>query len=425
LWRGGFIVTVTIAATQFQTGRLICGVNYGATSAPSYNQYDDQYFSIVDLSVGKREYKFHVPYVSDVPWLYTPHVTEVGTPGSGNMNYDITKYTTMGYFYIGVISQLATGNATSPPDVNYIVTIRPDDTFEFSYFRHPRNLQVNGDQRPSAFETGGLHLPSDRNGTSPFGMGPMASGTDDEGIPVNVPQFDDVGYTPDLGETYGRQSGGEEIIRLGTETTLSATSTFKEMGEEVSSLKDVLRRYRVIQQKQIDGSLLGHVIRQSVFAGDANATGFSTDSFAALIGMYVGWRGSLRYKAAVSGLSRDEMNLVYAPNKSGVLLGNLEGFNGRLATIRGSIYNSVGSAASFTEAEVPFPTGFNFLWTYAWSPATPSADNLLYRNGEMIAFSRSTMAASPPVNEMVMWQSFGDDTRVGGFIAPPMCSLVG
>jgi hypothetical protein len=354
-WRGTIIYRFQIVASGMHRGKL--RVTYDPVISPATGDFNQQYSRVIDLETD-RDFEVPVQWHAREPWLKC----ETLDIGSTNFNKGVSPIT-LPAFHNGRLTLSVVNPLTSPdpdlaqdveinvfmrmgPDAEFIV---PSDTFALQPFSIRSS---NGVVEPqSAMEADGL--PQDNN---PEGGEPMAP----------------------IGDT--------------TETHTDKSSLIY-FGESVPSLRTLLRRYRYRTSSSV-GTYTWH-LRPNI----------STTNFAlqeAIMMMYAGWRGSMRFKSL--GYESDSTLFVMNGNPNGNAFNLTAGESGSVAN-RGSL-----------EFEIPYYYNkrFSHTRTSPFFAANTDTDN---DDPNEHGYQLRMYGAS---NDSLHWHAVGEDFTCFFFLNIPL-----
>lgn len=125
-WRGGYKIRIRIAASQFHSGRLFLGYHPGTYTPPtSLNTSFNQYGVVIDLQNMKRDWEFVFPFLYPLPWARVCNE-------SINFTTPVFQNFFTGCWSLRVLNNLVTAE-NAPPNAYVNLYFGGADDFEVAY----------------------------------------------------------------------------------------------------------------------------------------------------------------------------------------------------------------------------------------------------------------------------------------------------
>lgn len=291
-WRGSMVYTFHIAATNFHSGRISLIYAPGSDSTSAAKVYDNKhtsYYAVWDLRKGAT-FQISCPFISTTAWKSVPKYYRMGGGSISSYMFD-NRPTKSGnfidplnWFYIFVETPLQTPSGSGELDIACFVSAGPD--FEVAAPAALRNI-------PIMYELYGNNIPHKESQPT--------EKTPDE--PVTFQSDNDV---PRLLITAGEQ---EEPSRKSPSTSLT-------MGEEIRSLRAVIKRYQLVGAGTVGPNNIITFAPWAFRGGRipavyTEAKIFPSDHFSLIRSCYAFFRGGMRFLIHVESGPTKFLHLTY------------------------------------------------------------------------------------------------------------------
>jgi hypothetical protein len=312
-WRGSIVFRFQIVASAYHKGRLrITYDPYSCSTFPS-EDYNVAYNRVIDLAE-ERDFELTVNWAQPEAWKEVPGINGLSVSQLVNVAGLLPlPENTNGMLQLAVINELTTPNTalTRPVQINVFVRGGPD--LEFA---NPTDGNID------TFSYGNPSSPEDALGRGASFIGDDSikpeSGeetTDTESAVIQGDGGDDTENSP-VGVEGINAVGGLEILP-------SENSLMIYMGEKVTSLRSLFKRYNWHQLLAIPGSnnstvIINYLMNFPAYRGYALAAR-TVDAVAApynyvnntymtwCVPAFLGWRGGIRWKYHNIGLDNRTM----------------------------------------------------------------------------------------------------------------------
>jgi hypothetical protein len=392
-WRGDLQLKLIFVATPFATGALRLSVVFGSSDLTyTENESNCQYYDVIDLKDGKREYDITVPFVSTTPWKQCTSTYKTKIPQNNIMQFST------GVMGIHIINKLSVGSG-APTSLEILGFISAPN-IQFAWLKPSQVVPTIEELASDGF-------------TQQMQQGTMLGAT----VPKKVSDFGN------QDTVYGSLNYG---AMLGT-GGLKPDNKFSNFMAYTS--------FRDLVKKQYP------ILRQTIGAANSNSTKatFAEDlimnpstPFGLLSSMFIGWRGGLRWKfiSTTSYLGSDTatqqansiMNMAgmlwyvaYWPSWTDVPL-NAFDIGDPSGLVMFTVIDQNNHAAEF---ETSFTTTFNFLINPQYYGG--ATNETYYRRKGTIILRKPTGSFGQDVFSVT--GGGADDFRFVLAFGPPPCTV--
>lgn len=392
-WRGPISYRFDFVCSKFHTGRLLVAfVPNTPTVLPDFSSASSCPFVVFDLQQ-KHSFDFTVPWESSTPFkeYHDHHPVPSGT--------QVEDRHVIGYLFVYVQNPLAAPDNV-PSSIGLNIYSGAGEGFQFAVPRNYSNRQPEGDNNSIFWDTRWSSL-----------TGP---------VPLTDQGLD---FTGDV------VTRSEEFSTLHTSKQLTAgsfTTPFNGcFGESFSDLRDLIRRYNVLQEGQFAVTQANprarHIYTVHPSLRGLNNTGFVVNNLMYVSRMFACWHGSMRFKMLFR-VSRDDpctaeaYHLLYTHSPDYTAGGGqVVGGSARWAA---SVTNPGQDSA--LELEVPFYSIYTQLLTENGGVYDDRARNVGRLAFQYTKGHTGTGPIPDGVAEYELYSAAGDDFGFSYLVAPPV-----
>lgn len=469
-WHGSMRYRISVAKTGFHTGRLRISYHPGAFSTGQTYPADNAYSWILDLSVSS-EIDVEIPYISPKPWLacdlfnhsssnpFGPSTSSHALVGSNNLQF------CSGVLQIEVLNNLRVAGAAS--NTVEILTWISSGDIEFAVPIMSSFVPSRTGGSPPALQL--ARIKRDAEMSMPAIPEEVLANyllDDDPEVPTLVevpPNSEEEDLMPEVqafqnitpASDHMTQLDGSEFCKIFNSSSAFSDSKTLCMGESVSNLRELTRRFTPCALKVGSDSNLSPlgVIFDPAWFGALNSTAISSnvkafDSQGYLAGAYTNctspieyiakiyrfWRGSRRYKGvsgnAISGDSNKQnfVNMAYLSPVSFV--------NGNVTPPTfftdvqppedryniNSVFSHFVDASTNRVVEITVPY-------YSDTPIQCISDGTNFTNADSYCVRNKVVFSNGPTanntaKQMMYYMAAGDDFSFGYLIGAPLLKRI-
>jgi hypothetical protein len=411
-WKGSLAYKIQVVSTSFQTGKIFFAFNFDQFSVPSgttVHQITSQYGQAFEINQGSNEFEFAVPFVSPT--------TELNVPN----NNVPSRVDTLGQLNVVVLNPLVAPNNT-PTTIHFNVYLAGGDDYELSTLTQSNNVlpsmpqQLSFSARPQSMSAAPLITPMNEVNLA---AAPLVAPNDDVSIREDSTQMSPV------------------------------------------SVKNLLKKYQMLSTRKFTFPTLdeqGHIeiIPISSFFGGQyiqnaqfSPQGFSNGLFTHFQLLYRQFRGPLRFKVMVDGLTsnygfsiffqppvmtntthtdveiRDAFcNSLYTYPPTNPAALNQRSYYTRSYMATRLPVTHVNGVQKTAEFEIPFSTRYSSLLSWMGYPSENelAVSPLIDMGSLVFYFPNVNIYPSPTTCTAFFYLSLGDESRFGNVFNVPSIS---
>lgn len=386
MWRGGINFHFKFVKTKFHSGRVrilfVPGDYSNEDALPDGSDPNASYSSVIDLR-SDTDVTFNVPFVSVQPWKLT----------SADITAPLKDYQhSVGRLYVLILNELRATNTVSDT-ISCLVEVSGASDFELSMPRQPKIYPTLRASKPAS--------------TLNRVIRGIAQVNVAESTPVS-PEL--IQKTGEVGESSMRQP-------IGTSFTSSALT----VGEKVTSLRQILKRFHLIFSNTTTTTKNNNLYRINSYKAPkpiaAQATMVNIDLYSYYSYIYAYYRGSFRFKIAPfeNKVYAARIRLIPENGVTEVTAGPVQEDNTVIDETRtaADVYMPRNLEGTF-EFQVPHYSRYPLLPNTAGSIPVIGVQDLVQRN--LVSVNILTEAET---TKALFYRAVGDDFSFCGLLGPP------